>query len=477
MRQTGADTDSEHQGIDKTYRESVDMGVAIASQMKRAAFDASVAAPQVEAPAPVEQPAPPRRSFKGRVFRLSKRVIRRVVLPLYLGAKPVVRPVTSRIRRNLLESFQLETRAAHEETRYLLWAIRAQAEQIAASQQALQQQSLALEQQTKALQQQSQTAHQILQNILSDVGEFAPQLDCIEEHSATAARHVAINCGPNEVIVRTHVGYVVCAATDHAVLVALMESGDLERGTRLLIQTILEPGDVFLDVGAHIGLHTLAAARAMQGIGQIVAFEPYETSINLLRESVLMNGFAPIVTTHHAAVSDYIGYHPLHLGMISGHHSLYPLSSGAKTSGLEPKAADSDGSVGSAVTTDAQAVTVNTRVVTLDSAIPPDMAPDLIKIDVEGAELEVLRGAKSVIERNPNVALIVEFGPSHLARTGHSATDWLAAFETLGLIFKVIEPETGVLEQWSVERLEQVDSVNLFFARPDAAVWQKVNAQ
>ena len=98
---------------------------------------------------------------------------------------------------------------------------------------------------------------------------------------------------------------------------------------------------------------------------------------------------------------------------------------------------------------------------------------DLIKIDVEGAELDVLESARPIIASNPSIALIVEFGFSHLARSGHSTKGWLAAFHGLGLVQHAINEDTGQLEQWTIEQLEAVDSVNLFFARPESVAWAK----
>src|SRR4029079_11686460 len=63
------------------------------------------------------------------------------------------------------------------------------------------------------------------------------------------------------VLVRSLVGYLYCSRKDHAVLIGLLEGGEFEPGLRRLLEFVLEPGMVFLDVGAHLGLHTLTAAR------------------------------------------------------------------------------------------------------------------------------------------------------------------------------------------------------------------------
>ncbi|QQR69793.1 MAG: FkbM family methyltransferase [Alphaproteobacteria bacterium] len=262
---------------------------------------------------------------------------------------------------------------------------------------------------------------------------------------------VAVNCGPDQILVRTQVGYVFCSAHDPVVLCALAETGELEHGTRLAIQRILQPGETFIDVGAHLGLHTIAAARVLKDHGRVIAFEPFPLTCSLLRKSVELNNLSSLVEIHNAAVSNRAESRPLFLGSISGHHSLFPLPDEEKA-GVAP---------------------VEVPTMRLDQVIEPGQKADMIKIDAEGAELDVLEGARTLIEANPEIVLVVEFGPSHLRRVGHMPSDWLARFADLGLIYRVINEQTGNLESWPYHKLLDVYSVNLLFARPDASVWQR----
>ena len=293
----------------------------------------------------------------------------------------------------------------------------------------------------------------MLQAIDSQNTLLCPRLDRIEQYAAATARRVAIYCDKGEVMVRTEVGYVLCAASDHALISCLLETGDLEIGTRLLIQRYLKPGDVYVDVGANVGMHTLAAARAMQGRGKIIAFEPYKPTKLMLEKSVWLNGFSNMIEIHQAAVSNIEGQQKLFLGATSGHHSLFALDSSSKSSKKSQDVA----------------------LVRLDGVITPGQRIDLMKIDAEGAELEVIEGGASLIKCNPDIALIVEFGPSHLRRTGRSTKQWIDMFSALGLDYKVINDQTGVLETWSFEALEQSESVNLFFTRADSAAWNRLS--
>jgi len=278
------------------------------------------------------------------------------------------------------------------------------------------------------------------------------RLDRIEQLSNASARRVSMHSDQGTVLLKSEVGYVLCSDSDHAVLAGLLDTGELERGTRLLIQQLLRRGDVFVDVGAHLGLLSLAAARAMHGEGKIFAFEPFPRTREMLEKSLWINGFTHMVKVHGAAVSNQIGETTLFLGATSGHHSIFALD----------------------VPSGYTARQVDVPLVTLDSALPSGQSVTLLKIDAEGAEINIIEGARFLLSNNPDVAMIVELGPAHLERVGHPLNGWLAAFAELGFVYRAINADTGMLENVSLEQLAATDSTNLFFARPGSSAWEKM---
>lgn len=282
--------------------------------------------------------------------------------------------------------------------------------------------------------------------------EYA-RLDRLEQLANISARRVAVHSDQDRILLKSEVGYVLCADSDHAVLAGLLDSGELERGTRLLIQRFVGRGDVFVDVGAHLGLMSLAAAKAMHGQGKIFAFEPFPNTQAMLKRSFWLNGFAEMIEVHGAAVSNHAGETKLYLGPTSGHHSIFALDfpDGHETSSID------------------------VPTVTLDSALPAGLGVDLLKIDAEGAELDIIEGARSLLASNPDIALIVELGPSHLRRVGHSLDHWLGAFAASGFVYRAIHPQTGVLENVTQEQLGLAESTNLFFARSGSTAWTKLD--
>jgi FkbM family methyltransferase len=425
------------------------------------ALGAAVQPPAVPS-SPAAQPDPP--GFR----RAVKRQMRPIAAAAYRALKPVLRPMAFRLRAYFLAPLQAQLQAqqaqmqgadqaAHARDQHLLHELQMLRNDIAqSSQRQRDEQALIGLDMLQELQLARDSLERTILSAQPDLTRLEAsrdQLERIERYSFASARRVAVGGEPGEVLVRTSVGYVLCAASDYPLLATLIDVGELEAGTRQLIQRLLQPGETFIDVGANVGMHTLAAASAINGQGRIVAFEPHPTTHALLRKSLLLNGFAALAETHQAAASNRSGRLPLHLGTTSGHHSLYALE------GEKPAAA-----------------TVEVPLVRLDDVIESNLPVDLIKIDVEGAELDVLEGAAATLGRNPDVAVIVEFGISHLRRTGTSSRDWLQAFEKFGFAFQAIEPSTGALLDWNTAQLESVDSINLLFARPASKAWERARS-
>jgi FkbM family methyltransferase len=151
-------------------------------------------------------------------------------------------------------------------------------------------------------------------------------------------------------------------------------------GTQL-VRSLLEPADTVVDVGANLGEYTLIAARRVGPAGRVFAFEPHPGNNRLLTRSIETNGLAN-VDVFPFALSDARGQ--AFLDVSSGSHS-----------GLA-RLTDSDGSGGNV------AVACETLDTVRDRERIPRVA--LLKIDVEGFEPAVLRGAeRTLTEDRPAV--------------------------------------------------------------------------
>jgi FkbM family methyltransferase len=161
-------------------------------------------------------------------------------------------------------------------------------------------------------------------------------------------------------------------------------AGTHEPGVQRALVDELHPGMSFWDVGAHCGFFSVIAGRQVAEDGQVVAFEPCDENRERLNETVRLND------------ADNIRVVPWALGESTGEALLRELQSDQGSMKWGKVAEDPDG----------EAIRVPQR--TLDECANELGAPDLVKVDVEGAELEVLEGARGVISER-KLAMIIEF--------------------------------------------------------------------
>ncbi len=152
------------------------------------------------------------------------------------------------------------------------------------------------------------------------------------------------------------------------------------------VQRLLPAGGTFVDVGANKGDFSLIAARTTGPEGRVIAFEPSPENAGWTRKSVELNGY-PNVELLELALSDSEGEAQLHLGRWSGWHSLVPRQ------------------------VDQETITVRMR--TLDAVLAERGSPavDMLKIDVEGAELAVLRGARRTLAQEHGLWILLDVHP------------------------------------------------------------------
>ncbi len=146
-----------------------------------------------------------------------------------------------------------------------------------------------------------------------------------------------------------------------------------------LVKELVKPGSIVWDIGANVGLFTFAAASLAGPQGQVVALEPDAWLVQLLRRSARLqpSGSAPI-TIVPAAVASGVSLRSLCLAERSRAANYLAEFGTIQTGGFREK----------------QTIVA----LTLDWLLEFAPAPTLVKIDVEGAEMEVLNGASKLFE-------------------------------------------------------------------------------
>jgi FkbM family methyltransferase len=163
--------------------------------------------------------------------------------------------------------------------------------------------------------------------------------------------------------------------------------GGFELAERAFVSRFLRPGMTVLDIGAHHGLYTLLASKAVGPSGQVIAFEPSPRERKALRLNVRLNRCKNVLIQE------------LALGNEEGETSLHVvdhLETGCNS--LRPPALPGSISL------------VSVRVMSLDQWLAAHdlQSVDFIKLDVEGGELSVLQGAQRLLERRPRPVMLAE---------------------------------------------------------------------
>lgn len=154
------------------------------------------------------------------------------------------------------------------------------------------------------------------------------------------------------------------------------------------LREVARPGMTAVDVGAALGVFSLYLSRMVGPGGRVIAIEPTPKSVKLLRRNATRNGAA--IEIIQAAAADSPGVREFYLTRSSDSNAFF----------RHPLIAPSG--------------RMQVDTITLDQTVAK---ADLVKIDVEGAELDVLRGAARLLDERP--VLVVEWVPACQVAAGH----------------------------------------------------------
>ena len=144
----------------------------------------------------------------------------------------------------------------------------------------------------------------------------------------------------------------------------------------------LKKGDTVIDVGANIGYFTLFFSKLVGEKGKVIAFEPDPINFDILKKNIELNKITNVELVK-KGVSNKNEFMRLYKSPVSGGHSLIKNEWGKEYTDIQT--------------------------VTLDEYFK-EQKIDVIKIDVEGFELEVIEGGKKIFKNNKNIKIISEFG-------------------------------------------------------------------
>lgn len=177
--------------------------------------------------------------------------------------------------------------------------------------------------------------------------------------------------------------------------VHMLENHIWEPQVRQVIAASLHQGGCYVDVGANVGLHAVYAAGLAGSEGRVYAIEPNKHVYYLLKQNMDINGFFDRARLYNLAVSDGPGIGKMYI--YQGH------AGGSGLSKEELYMADCE----------EQTVSMDT----LDHILEEEPKNiDVLKIDVEGFEVNVINGSLAVLQKNPDITIIMEWQPGGMIR-------------------------------------------------------------
>ncbi|MGI5122241.1 FkbM family methyltransferase [Marinactinospora thermotolerans] len=212
-----------------------------------------------------------------------------------------------------------------------------------------------------------------------------------------------------------------------------------EPGTVKVMKRVVEPGMVVFDVGAHVGYYTTLLAELVGADGHVHAFEPHPGNFQVLQRNTRALSNVTIVNT---AVADDDRPRLLHFSGNTGRHSLF-----------QTEFTGEGGRV--------HEVPVTTLSDYWERIGRPEVG--LVKIDVEGAEAQVVTGARRLLDATPRIRVVTEYYPRNLRWGGGDGAAYLDLLRRSGLEYRAIQDDGSEREE--IPRLDGDDYINLLCRR------------
>lgn len=196
--------------------------------------------------------------------------------------------------------------------------------------------------------------------------------------------------------------------------------GEIERAELLFVERFLRPGMTVLDIGAHHGLYTLLASKRVGRTGRVAAFEPSPRERKQLLRNVKIN------------FCGNVRVEPWALGSERSQADLYVVTGGQDgCNSLRPPIIESTANA------------LKVPVARLDDWVEENKIArvDFVKLDVEGGELDVLKGAEKLLEGRPRPVIFAEVQDLRTGPWGYAAKEIIEHLRQRGYRWFAIDAE------------------------------------
>ncbi len=254
-------------------------------------------------------------------------------------------------------------------------------------------------------------------------------------------RDIQSRFGTRYVVRNIHDYRMVLDLKDPGISRALNLFGERELDMKFMLERFIKPGMTIFDIGSNIGYYPLLELSLLRGVGKVVCIEPAPENVKLLKRNLELNeyfgrlyGNMPVVQ---AAVSDKTSKRTFHLSEFSNLGTFHPVETSF---------------------TNGQSITVET--VTISNLADRYGNPDLIRMDIEGHEVEVVRS----VPKDTNRPIIVFEVHTDRYSTKHDFATVLGRLFTFGYSVEILSSNNPV----STKRIMALDYVPTRIIKTDA---------
>jgi FkbM family methyltransferase len=257
-------------------------------------------------------------------------------------------------------------------------------------------------------------------DFMTELRGINSRLDALDYHSHGAR---AVYIGKSRVLMKAVVANALIAflleADDRLLTPWFVVSGRYETELTDFFLRHLKPDSHFIDVGSNFGYYTCLMARFCPS-GRAFAIEADAHVCALTRDNIVINGFSHIAEAVHAAASDG-----------NDRMTLYRRLTRSANTSLAKMPDDFVARLGEPPSEpfEVPGIRIDDLLSRMDGRV------DFIKIDVEGAEPLVLRGARETVKRNDHLTIVMEWSPGQIQAAGFDLNVFLSELEDMQLRF------------------------------------------
>jgi FkbM family methyltransferase len=217
---------------------------------------------------------------------------------------------------------------------------------------------------------------------------------------------------------------LITGSFDQRLYLSKVRDGIMEPFTRKVFIDLIKPGMVVLDIGSCLGLYSVLSARRLDGKGKVYSIEPDYRNYEYLVKNINQNNLSHMIIPVDKALSD------------KSETITFNLGSGMRTGSsryIKLNKRNTDGSI-------------QVEAISLDDFLDKDICADVIKMDVEGSEIDALDGMKDLIKRSlDKLIMIVECNPKTLYFGGASPEKLIDKLRSLSLEVMILDEDNKIL--------------------------------